>query len=148
MKPQQQNLYKVISCDNLNITLQILNKATLFNISWSEFFIVDYLCYIPKKQLFYLGSFYTQNMRNVDLQAKLSRDSETIDMKKMILSEMRGGNYLMLDIKTNKLETVHLKFIIANLQLLEDFTSLQCFFLGLRSGLFFKANNINKKDTF
>ncbi len=136
MKAQKQILYKVESCHHSNIVLQVLNKAALFNITWHEFFMPDYLWHIPKPQIFYLGVYYTQNMQHIDLKLKLCKDSEVVEMNKMILSEIRGGTYLMLDIKTNKLETISSKFIVDHLDLLKDFTSLQCYFLGVRAGSF------------
>lgn len=141
---QRQILYKIISCNDKAIMMQLANKAALFNLSWNEFLMPEYLCSTPKNQIFSLGTYYTQNMRDLDLKSKLFRDSEIVEMQKMILTEIRGGNYLVLDIKTNKLETISLKFILANIQLLEDFTPLQCFFLGIRAGLFYDQLNCKK----
>ena len=134
-------MYKIISCDNEVITLQVNNKITIFTINWQEIFLNEYIVNISKNQLFYLGTYYTHNMRNKNLHAKLSRDTEVSEIKKMLLTEIRGGNYIVLDIKTSKLETISLKFILANLHLLEDFTSLQCFYLGTRAGAFYDKSN-------
>jgi hypothetical protein len=134
MKLQKQIRYKIYSCDNLNITLQVLNKSSLFNITWEEFLMPEYLCYISKSQIFHLGIYYAKNMQNICLKTIFSKDYEVVEMKKMILSEFRGGNYLILDIKTNKLDTISSKFILDNLEILVQFTSLQSFFLGLREG--------------
>ena len=137
-------LYKVLTPSNSNIKMQVANKVNLFNLAWHELFLCEYLCHIPKNQIFCLGIYYTQNMRNINLESRLSKDSESNQIKKMILSEIRGGNYIILDLKTNRLETVRLAFIAENMELLEDFTSLQCFFLGTRAGIFIKSNVFKK----
>ena len=81
------------------------------------------------------------NMRNINLKSKLSKDPEILEIQKMILTEIRGGNYILLDLKTEKLETLSLKFLLKNIQLLESFTSAQCFFLGVRTGEFYDKSN-------
>lgn len=136
-------LHKLASCSNDSITLQSCNKAVGFNLTWDEFLMPEYVRAINKDQVFFLGTYYSHNKRDMlNLTSKLSRDSEVADIKKLILTEIRGGNYLLLDVKTNKLETVSIKFIMTNLQLLEDFTAIQCFFLGIRAGSFYDKNSV------
>ena len=136
-------LYKLTSCNNETITLQSSNKANIFNLSWEDVLMPEYIREISKHQIFFLGTYYAHNKRDMlNLTSKLSRDSEVINIKKIILSEIRGGNYLLLDVKTNKLETVSIKFIMNNLELLEDFTAIQCFFLGIRGGSFYDKYNL------
>ena len=100
---------------------------------------------VPNIQIFILGTYYAHNINNItklNIYSIISQDSEIAKMSKMILSEIRGANMLLFDIKTNKLETMSIAFLLENLNLLNDFTSMQSFFLGVRAGAAYDQSNI------
>lgn len=137
-------LYKVVSCNNETVTVQSTFKAAVLNLTWDEVLMPEYIKEIDKQQIFFIGTYYAHNKRDMkNLAAKLSHDSEVAEVEKLILSEIRGGNYLLMDVKTRKLETLSIKFIISNLHLLNSFTAIQSFFLGIRAGTLYDKNNLS-----
>ncbi len=136
-------LYKVISCNNAEVTLQAVNKAVVFRLTWREMLLPENICSINNIQSFFLGTYYSHNMRNLNLTSILANDSEIRNVTKVILSEVRSKIYLIMDVKTKKLETLGLKFVLDNLELLNDFTSIQSFFMGIRIGDVYDKSNIN-----
>lgn len=143
---QHQKLYKIVSCSHEKVTIQSTFKAAILNLSWDEILMPEYIKEIEKQQIFFLGTYYAHNKRDMkNMAAKLSHDSEIATVEKLILSEIRGGNYLLMDVKTKKLETLSVKFIISNLHLLNSFTSIQSFFLGARAGTLYDKNNLSIK---
>jgi len=135
-------LYKVVSCNVAGITLQSINKSTIFHVSWKEIFLPEYICTISNSQIFFLGTYYAHNLRNLNLESIFNIDSEIQNVKKLILSEIKTDNYILMDIKTNKIETLNLKFLLSNIELLNDFTSIQTFFFGIRAGSIYDKSNI------
>lgn len=135
-------LYKVVSCNNAGITLQNINKAVVFHVTWKELFLPDYICKIGNKQIFFLGTYYAHNLRNLNLYSLLNKDSETKDINKIILSEINQEDYVLMDVKTEKIETLNMSFLLYNLNLLNNFTSIQSFFLGVRIGSIYDKSNL------
>jgi hypothetical protein len=135
-------LYKVVSCNNAGVTLQAANKAVIFHLTWKEILLPENICSINKSQIFFLGTYYSHNMRNLNLNSILANDSEIKNITKVILSEIRSNVYLLMDVKTKKLETLSIKFILENMELLNDFTCVQSFFIGVRIGDIYDKSNL------
>lgn len=135
-------LYKVVSCNNAGITLQSINKAAIFHITWKELFLPEYICATTNKQIFFLGTYYAHNLRNLNLHQLLNKDPEIKNINKIILAELKGDNYILMDLKTNKTETLSINFLLHNLGLLDDFTATQSFFLGARVGSIYDKSNL------
>lgn len=140
--------YKIASCDSNCITLQHANKAALFNISWDELFLVENLSFISNIQLFFLGTYSSHTMHNLNLSYLLKHDHENSQLKKIILSETRNSKFLIFDVQTKNIDTMSASFLLNNLDLLESFTSIQSFFLGIRIGVFYDKSNfkLSKAD--
>ncbi len=134
-------LYKIASCNNTGVTLQAINKASLIYLAWKEMLLPENICLLDNVQIFFLGTYYSHNMRNLNLAQILDKDYEIGSIKKIILAEVRSNAYLIMDVKTKKLETISLKFILDNTKLLNNFTSIQSFFLGARTGDMYDKTN-------
>ena len=135
-------LYRIVNCTPDFITLQPIKKGALFNLNWKEIFLSENLCAINNDQLFFLGTYYSHNIRDLDLSYEYKHDPEILEIKKVLLSEIKDNIYILMDVKTNKIETLSIKFLLNNLDLLSDFTSLQAFFLGMRTGIIYDKTTI------
>ena len=135
-------LYRITNCTPDFITLQPMQKAALFNLTWKEIFLAENLCAIDNEQLFFLGTYYSHNMRNLNLNYIYQHDPEILQIKKVFLSESRNKTFILMDVKTTKIETLSTKFLLNNLDLLKYFTSLQSFFLGMRAGIIYDKTTI------
>jgi len=135
-------LYKIVSCNTAGIALQAVNKAIVFHLTWKELLLPENICSISNAQCFFLGTYYSHNMRDLNLNSILANDSEIKNVSKVILAEIRSNTYLLMDVKTKRLETLGLKFILENMELLNDFTSIQSFFIGVRIGDIYDKSNI------
>ena len=133
---------KLVSCSTAGVTLQANYKAIVFHLTWKEMLLPENICSITNAQIFSIGAYYSHNMRNLNLNSILVNDSEIQDIRKVILAEVRSDIYLIVDVKTNKLETLSIKFLLNNTELLDDFTSIQSFFLGVRVGDIYDKTNI------
>lgn len=136
-------LYKLVSCTNEIITVQTRFKAAILNLTWEELLIPEYLTEFEKEQLFFLGAYCSHNRRFMkSAPPKFNHDPEITSIEKLILSEVRGGVYLLMDVKTKKLETLSINFILSNFNLLNSFTAMQTFFIGMRAGILYDANKL------
>ena len=129
--------FRICNLNISEITLQVCNKNSFFNINWESLFLPNNLCKISKFELYCTGVFYGHHINQIKIPIP-AHDSELCTLKKAILSEINRNNFIMLDISTKKIETLSIDFLMQKENtklLLENFTHLQSFFLGFRTGI-------------
>ena len=132
-KLNNSKIYEIVSYDTKSITLSenSQDEKLEFKIGWERFFLV--IEKLKQEDLYQLGKWYYSKINEIKISIPPRHDKEMANLKKAILSEIHNDNFIILDVPTNKMETLSKKFLEENIaELINNFTSLQAFFLGFR----------------